>query len=89
MTVAGTPPQELRGRRSRGRGRELAVRGVNVGCRHSVLLLALLATLVLIDVYGKPYSQRARVGGRSFPSVSRPLVSQLHPELVAPDSRSR
>jgi hypothetical protein len=78
VTVAGTPPQELRGRGSRGRGRELAVRGVDVGCRHLVLLLALLlallATLVLFEVYGKPYSQRARVGGRSFPSVSGTLA---------------
>jgi len=45
------------------------VRGVDVGCRHAVLLLGLLATLVLFEVYGKPYSQQARVGGRSFPSV--------------------
>lgn len=68
VTVAGTPPQERRGRGSRGRGRELAVRGVDGGCRHLVLLLALLATLVLFEVHGKPYSQRARVGrGSEFP----------------------
>lgn len=74
MTVAGTPPQELRGKGSRDRGQELAARGVDVGCRHLVLLLALLATLVLFDVYGKP----GLVGGRRSRRRCTLSLSQRH-----------